>query len=127
MMMRWRRLDIPGQDEARLRSVPGGWHLEGRAEFVEDGNRWVLGYTVTCGTDWATRRAVVAGHSDRGAVEVSMVRSAAGGWTLNRRTSQSACDYAAPDLPFAGILTVNPDGFVLDYAGLWCADLPRGQ
>ena len=44
-----------------------------------------------------------------------------------RRTSQSTYDYAAPDLPFAGILTVNPEGFVLDYAGLWRADLPRGQ
>ena len=44
-----------------------------------------------------------------------------------RRTSQASYDYAAPDLPFAGILTVSPEGFVLDYAGLWRADPPSTE
>lgn len=44
-----------------------------------------------------------------------------------RRTSRTTYDYAAPDLPFAGILTVNAEGFVLDYAGLWRADLPSSE
>jgi hypothetical protein len=179
--MRWRRLDLPGLDEARLRREPESWHLEGHAEFVEDRNRWELGYSVACGPDWVTARGAVKGHSGRGAIEANVVRSATGGWTLNgaevpgvagctdvdlaftpatnllslrrldlavgqeaevvaawltfpefsltplrqlyRRTSQTTYDYSAPDLPFAGILTVNPDGFVLDYAGLWRADL----
>lgn len=180
--MRWRRLDLPGLDEAGLRREPGAWHLEGHAEFVEDRNRWELGYTVTCGTDWVTTRAMVKGHSGRGAIEANVVRSGDGSWALNgaavpavagctdvdlaftpatnllslrrldlavgqeaevvaawltfpefsliplrqryRRTSQTTYDYAAPDLPFAGILSVTPEGFVLDYAGLWRADPP---
>jgi hypothetical protein len=183
--MRWRRLDLPGFDEARLRSEARSWHLEGRAEFVEDRNRWELGYTVTCGTDWATTRAVVKGGSGRGAIEANVVRSGDGRWALYgaavpavggctdvdlaftpatnllslrrldlavgqeaevvaawltfpefsltplrqryRRTSQTTYEYAAPDLPFAGILTVDPGGFVLDYADLWRADLPSAK
>jgi uncharacterized protein len=185
IMMRWRRLDLPGHDEARLRDELGSWHLEGHAEFVEDRNRWELGYTVSCTLDWITTRAIVKGRSDRGAIEANVVRSPVGGWTVNgvavpavagcidvdlaftpatnllslrrldlaigqeaevvaawltfpefsltplrqryRRTSQTTYDYAAPDLPFAGILTVDPDGFVLDYAGLWRADLPSSE
>ena len=181
-MMRWRRLDLPGHDEAQLRNEPESWQLEGHAEFVEDRNRWKLGYTVRCTPDWTTTRATVKGHSDRGAIEASVVRSAIGGWTLNgaavpavagctdvdlaftpatnllslrrlelavgqeaivvaawltfpefgliplrqryRRTSKTTYDYEAPELPFAGILTVNPEGFVLDYAGLWRAEPP---
>ena len=181
-MMRWRRLDLPGFDEARLQREPESWYLKGHAEFVEDGTRWELGYTATCGPDWVTTGAVVKGHSGRGAIEANLVRSGSGEWTLNgaavpavagcsdvdlaftpatnllsirrldltvgqqtevvaawltfpefsltplrqryRRISQTTYDYAAPELAFAGILTVNPEGFVLDYAGLWRADLP---
>lgn len=181
VITRWRRFDLPGHDEARLRGELESWHLEGRAEFVEDGNRWQLGYTVTCGPDWVTTRALVKGHSGRGAIEANVVRSGTGRWTLNgaevpsvagctdvdlaftpatnllslrrldlavgheaevvaawvtfpefsliplrqryRRISQTSYDYVAPDLPFAGMLTVSPEGFVQDYAGLWRADL----
>ncbi|HJR34025.1 MAG TPA: putative glycolipid-binding domain-containing protein [Gemmatimonadales bacterium] len=179
-MMRWRRLDLPGHDQARLRSEPGSRRLEGHAEFSDGTNRWDLRYSVSCTLDWTTTRAIVRGHSDRGAIEATVVRSAGGGWTLNgapvpavagcidvdlaftpatnllslrrldlavgqkaevvaawltfpefaltplrqryHRTSQASYDYSAPDLPFAGILTVNPDGFVIDYAGLWRGD-----
>ena len=167
MMMRWRRLDLPGRDDARLRHQLGSWRLEGHAEFIDGTNRWELGYRVACGPDWVTTGALVRGQSGRGAIEANVARSAIGGWTLNgvpvpavagctdvdlaftpatnllslrrlsfpefsltpvrqryRRTSQTTYDYAAPDLPFAGILTVSPEGFVLDYAGLWRADLP---
>ena len=184
-MIRWRRLDLPGHDEARLRNELGSWHLAGHAEFIDGTNRWQLGYTVTGTPDWTTTRAMVKGHSDRGAIEANVVRSAVGGWTLNgtpvpavagctdidlaftpatnllslrrldlavgqeavvvaswltfpefsliplrqryRRTSQTTYDYSAPDLPFAGILTVSPEGFVLDYAGLWRADPPATE
>lgn len=180
-MMRWRRLDLPGHDEVRLHTEAGSRQLKGRAKFIDGTNRWELGYTVSCTPDWTTTRAMVKGHSDRGAIEATAVRSAVGGWTLNgapvlavagcidvdlaftpatnllslrrlglavgqeaeviaawltfpefaliplrqryRRTSEGTYDYSAPDLPFAGILTVNPEGFVLDYAGLWRADL----
>jgi hypothetical protein len=37
-----------------------------------------------------------------------------------RRTSQAEYAYTAPDHAFAGALTVNGQGFVLDYPGLWC-------
>jgi hypothetical protein len=130
--MRWRRLDLPGHDEARLRNELGSWLLEGHAEFIDGTNPWELGYTVSCTPDWTTTRAIVKGHSDRGAIEAKVVRSAVGGWTLNGApvpavagcTSEAAYDYSAPDLPFAGILTVDPEGFVRDYAGLWRADPP---
>lgn len=185
MMMRWRRLDLPGRDEARLRHELGSWRLEGHAKFIDGTNRWELGYTVNCTPDWTTMGAMVKGQSDRGAIEANVARSAMGGWTLNgapvptvagctdvdlaftpatnllplrrldlavgqeaevvaawltfpefsltplrqryRRTSETTYDYAAPDLRFAGILTVNPDGFVLDYAGLWRADPPATE
>lgn len=182
MMMRWRRLDLPGNDEARLHHQLGSWRLEGHAEFIDGTNRWELGYSVACDPDWVTTGALVRGHSGRGAIEANVVRSGGGEWTLNgaeiprvagctdvdlaftpatnllslrrlslavgqeaevvaawlsfpefsltplrqryRRTSRTTYDYAAPDLRFAGILTVSPEGFVLDYAGLWRADLP---
>lgn len=183
--VRWRRLDLPGLDQARLLQASGSWHLDGQSEFVEGGNQWTLGYRVECGLDWTTTRAVVKGHSDRGAIEANATRSPAGRWTLNgveapavagctavdlaftpatnllslrrldlavgeeaevvaawitfpdfsltplrqryRRTAQTTYDYAAPDVPFSGVLTVHPEGFVLDYAGLWRADPPAAD
>ena len=177
--MRWRRLDLPGLDEAELRQESGSWHLEGRAGFVEGAVHWELEYAVTCGPDWITTGADVHGHSSLGAVEAMVVRTGAGRWTLNgapvpavdgctdvdlaftpatnllslrrldlavgqetevvaawltfpdfslvplrqryRRASETSYEYQAPDLSFTGTLTVDNQGFVLDYAGLWRA------
>jgi len=99
-MMRWRRLDLPGLDEAALRREAGSWHLEGHAEFIDGANRWELGYTVTCTLDWTTTSAVVTGHSERGAIEAQVMRSPTGGWALNGAPVPAVAGCTDVDLAF---------------------------
>jgi hypothetical protein len=37
--MRWRRLDVPGREEAQIEQTAEGWHLTGQLEADEAGVR----------------------------------------------------------------------------------------
>ncbi len=179
----WRRLDVPGHDAAGLREARDGAELRGVAVFQDQGGPTALRYTVRCDADWRTTEGIVDGWCGARPVELRLVRSHSGAWTLNgaacpsvagcadldlsftpatnliplrrlelpvgqaaevrsawlewpagiltplaqryARRSATEYDYEA-DLPgaakFAGVLLVEPGGWVLDYAGLWRAE-----
>ena len=59
--MRWRRLDVPGREEARIEQTAEGWRLTGQLEAEEASVRAELWYVIDCERHWRTRRAIITG------------------------------------------------------------------
>ena len=81
--MRWRRLDVPGHEEAGIEQTPGGWRLTGQLEADEATVRAALTYAIDCDRDWRTRRAVVTGSASAVPVRFEFSADGEGHWTLN--------------------------------------------
>jgi hypothetical protein len=81
--MRWRRLDGPGHEEARIEQTPGGWRLTGQVEAEAATVRALLRYVVECDRDWLTRRAVVTGSASAAPIRFELAADGAGHWSLN--------------------------------------------
>jgi hypothetical protein len=81
--MRWRRLDVPGREEALVEQTAGGWRLTGEVEAEEAGVVARLAYVIECDGDWRTRRAVVTGLASGAPVTFDFAADGAGRWTLN--------------------------------------------
>lgn len=81
--MRWRRLDVPGREDARVARTADGWRLTGRVEADEAGVRARLAYVIECGRDWRTRRSIVTGQAAGAAIRFELTADGNGRWTLN--------------------------------------------
>ncbi len=81
--MRWRRIDVPGREEARIQQVPEGWRLTGELEVEEAGVRAQLTYVIDCERDWRTRQAIVTGAAAGAPIRFELGADGDGGWTLN--------------------------------------------
>lgn len=79
--MRWRRLDVPGREEARAFRMENGWQLSGKVHVDESGIVARLQYTIDCDVAWRTRSArIVAEVSDQ-PVRFDFAADGAGHWT----------------------------------------------
>lgn len=95
--MSWRRLDVPGREDARIDPTPDGWRLAGALDVDESGVTARLRYTIHCDRRWRTVRAEVEGLVAERVVHVALAADGEGHW---------ACDGAAlPEL--AGALDVD--------------------
>ena len=81
--LRWRRLDVPGREEARVEQTSGGWRLTGQLEAEEANLLAELSYSIECARDWRTLRAVVSGASSGTPVRLELAADGKGHWTLN--------------------------------------------
>jgi hypothetical protein len=81
--MRWRRLDVPGFEEARIEQTAGGWRLTGQLEADEAGVHAKLRYVIVCERDWRTRVASVDGVASGGLMRLEFAADGHGHWTLN--------------------------------------------
>jgi hypothetical protein len=81
----WRRLDTAGHDACRLEGDEGGWQLDGAAVFQHDGVPAHLAYQVRCDRAWRTREGRVQGWVGSRAVDVRIVHTDEGSWSLNDR------------------------------------------
>jgi uncharacterized protein len=79
----WRRLDAPGHDACGLDENGAGWQLRGTAVYREDGLLARLEYEVDATDGWVTQHGRVRGWLGERAVELAILRSGAGAWTLN--------------------------------------------
>jgi hypothetical protein len=77
--MRWRRLDVPGHEEARIDRTPDGWRLVGRLDAEETGIIAQLRYTIVADDHWRTRSALVEGDAG-GVVRISLTSDGDGHW-----------------------------------------------
>lgn len=79
----WRRIDTPGHDSCRLTGSDDGWRIEGTAIFVQGGAHGHLAYRVSCDEQWNTREGTVHGWLGQRSIDLTVRRSADGGWSLN--------------------------------------------
>ena len=83
---RWRRLDLPGTDEAHLLSVAGGYTLAGLARFRDEHGPVSLSYLVDIDEDWGTRSAVVIGTVPSGPYRIDVKAGPAPHLDIQRRS-----------------------------------------
>ena len=83
LQMRWRRLDGPGREKARIEQTADGWRLAGRVETEEAAARAELEYSIECERNWRTRRALIKGVASGVAIRFELTADGEGRWSLN--------------------------------------------
>lgn len=78
---RWRRLDVPGREDATITRTANGWRLAGELDVNEANVTATLRYAIECDPAWRTRSAVIEGAADGSPVRLSLAADGAGGWT----------------------------------------------
>jgi hypothetical protein len=78
--MRWRRLDVPGREEARVGRTASGWRLTGEVDVEEGGVAARLRYTIDCDPEWRTRSAAITGEVGGVAIRIALSADGAGHW-----------------------------------------------
>ena len=79
--MRWRRVDVPGREEARVTRTADGWHLTGKLHVEEADVTADLRYTIDCDAGWRTVSAVIEGEANGGPVRFALAADGEGHWT----------------------------------------------
>ena len=93
----WNRLDRPGHEFCALAEVV----LRGVALIEHDGAPCALDYEVVCDESWRTRSTVVTGLVGDEIVDVSILATAAGVWTMNGRDVDAVAGCIDVDLNFS--------------------------
>lgn len=105
--MRWRRLDVPGREEARFVQTHSGWHIAGEVDFEEPGVSASLSYRIACDRAWCTLSAVVRGEA--AGQPVRMELAAGGGrWTMDGRAVPALSGALDIDLGFTPATNTLP-------------------
>jgi hypothetical protein len=108
--MHWRRLDVPGREEAHIEQTADGWRLTGRLEAEEASIRAQLTYVIDCEPDWRTRAAVVTGTASEAPVRFEFMADGEGHWTLNGtplRLVEGALDIDLGFTPATNLLPIR--------------------
>jgi uncharacterized protein len=128
----WRRLDTPGHDACSLEATADGWQLEGTAVFLHEGTPARLAYLVACDAAWRTRHGQVRGWLGRQSVDLTVVRTIDGVWTLNDEVVPGLERYVDLDLGFTPATNLQQlrrvalaDGESADVPVAWL-DAPAG-
>jgi hypothetical protein len=79
--MCWRRVDVPGREQARVMRGVAGWNFIGNMQVEEAGTETRLGYAIECGSDWKTRSALIEGTVGGTSVRFAFVADGEGNWT----------------------------------------------
>jgi uncharacterized protein len=78
---RWRRLDVPGWEDALLERVTGGFRLSGELQVEEVNANARLAYAIECAPDYLTQSARIEGVVDGVAVRLVLAADQAREWT----------------------------------------------
>lgn len=79
--MRWRRMDVPGREEACVERTAAGWRLTGELDVEEAGLAARLRYAIECDLEWRTRSAVIEGEAGDSAIWFALAADGEGNWT----------------------------------------------
>ena len=104
----WRRVDRPGHESARVRSVDAGWQLEGSAVFVENSQPVRLDYRVICDRNWNSRAATVVGWLGDATVDIDVRVSDDGQWSVNGELQPGVTRCLDLDLNFSPSTNLLP-------------------
>jgi uncharacterized protein len=86
-----------GFEAVFVRADPSGHVIDGHTTAVEDGQVWVVRYTITVDANWLTRRARIRGWSARGTDDTRLAGDGSGHWEVD----------GAPASELAGCLDVD--------------------
>ena len=78
--MRWRRIDAPGYEEARIQRTTSGWNLSGVVDAVDAGVAALFHYQIQCDLEWRTRSAVVQGEAGGSLIRFALTADGMGNW-----------------------------------------------
>lgn len=81
--MRWRRLAVPGREEACASRSITGWHFTGELEVEEARVAARIRYGIECDLDWCTRSALVEGEAGGAPIRLAFAADGAGHWTAD--------------------------------------------
>jgi hypothetical protein len=95
--MRWRRLDVPGREQARIDRTDTGWRLNGELEAKEAGVTVRLRYMIDCDVAWRTLAAVIEGEANGAPLRFVLTADGSGHWTRD----------GAPAPELAGALDID--------------------
>ncbi|HLT46431.1 MAG TPA: putative glycolipid-binding domain-containing protein [Rubricoccaceae bacterium] len=79
--MRWRRLDVPGIEEACVERTAEGWRLTGDLAVEDGGVVARLRYGIACDPSWRTRSAAIGGEVGGRPFRLALAADGAGNWT----------------------------------------------
>jgi uncharacterized protein len=79
-----------GFEVAYFQATESGWVIDGTTAAVEDGQTWVVTYSIELDAAWLTRRARIRARTESGSRDTRLESDGAGLWLLNGS--------AAPDL-----------------------------
>lgn len=106
--MIWRRLDVPGREEARIARTETGWHLTGHVTVEEGGIAARLRYVIDCDPAWRTRSAVIDGDAGGAAIRFELNADGGGQWTLNGKPMDAFTGALDVDLGFTPATNTLP-------------------
>lgn len=78
--IRWRRVDVSGQEDARVDHLADGWRLTGELQVVEADAPAQLRYRIECHRDWRTRSALIVGEIRQHRVRFVLTTDGEGHW-----------------------------------------------
>lgn len=74
-----------GFEVACLQAAAGGWSLDGTTTAVEDGQAWIVTYSIRLDAAWLTREARVSARTAAGLREATLKADGAGHWRVDGR------------------------------------------
>jgi hypothetical protein len=107
-IMRWRRLDLPGHEIARLEALEDGWKLFGTAIFAYQRDPSELNYVVICDAAWRTKSAKVEGVIGSREIDVTVTVDANRRWHLGGTERPSVEGSLGIDLGFSPSTNLLP-------------------
>jgi uncharacterized protein len=81
--MRWRRIDVPGCEDARIEQTAQGWRLTGKLSVEEGSVTAQLAYLIECEHDWRTRLTIITGSASGAPIRFELRADGRGHWTLD--------------------------------------------
>lgn len=106
--MRWRRIDVPGREEARVERTSDGWTLTGALEVREADVDARLLYTIHCDARWHTRSASIQGTASGRAIRFALVADGRGGWSRDGEALPELAGALDVDLGFTPATNTLP-------------------
>lgn len=106
--MRWRRLDVPGREDARVEQTSDGWRLTGQLDVEEEGVPARLRYRIDCDEAWRTRSALIEGEMGGRPVRFDLAADGAGQWTRDGQPVPEVAGAMDVDLGFTPATNTLP-------------------
>jgi hypothetical protein len=72
-----------GFEVAYFLAAPGGWRMDGTTTAVEDGQTWIVSYSIRVDAAWFTREARITARTASGARETLLACDNAGRWRVD--------------------------------------------